>query len=114
MPLLGTWIRYQEPQGKPPCDWWGLNYYSRVVLDWMCMPTCYPGEARARAIGGGGGGRRGRRGACRRRLPPRPAAAPSAAHPAILSALKHYSPHIPIFLKPLKPSSPPNPNKNSS
>lgn len=34
----------QEPEGRPPCDWWGLNYYSRAVLDWTCAPASFPGE----------------------------------------------------------------------
>lgn len=29
VPLLGTWVTWQHPGGKPPCDWWGINYYSR-------------------------------------------------------------------------------------
>lgn len=32
--MLGSWIKWADPAGKPPCDWWGINYYSRVVLSW--------------------------------------------------------------------------------
>jgi hypothetical protein len=31
VPFLGTIIRWQDPNGKPPCDWVGINYYSRRV-----------------------------------------------------------------------------------
>lgn len=29
VPLLGRWLEWQYPGGKPPCDWFGVNYYSR-------------------------------------------------------------------------------------
>jgi hypothetical protein len=29
VPLLGQWLEWQHPGGKPPCDWFGVNYYSR-------------------------------------------------------------------------------------
>lgn len=29
VPLLGRKILWQLPEGKPPCDWFGVNYYSR-------------------------------------------------------------------------------------
>ena len=29
---------------RPPLDWFGLNFYGRVVLDWKFSPTCYTGE----------------------------------------------------------------------
>lgn len=35
--------RIKEPE-KPPLDWFGLNFYGRVVLDWKLAPTCYRGE----------------------------------------------------------------------
>jgi len=42
LPVLGTWIRYKDPQGKPPCDWWGINYYSKPMASWYLSPTCLP------------------------------------------------------------------------
>ncbi len=44
LPVLGEWIRYKDPAGKPPCDWWGINYYSRTVLSWCLTPSCMPTE----------------------------------------------------------------------
>ena len=35
--------RVKEPE-LPPLDWFGLNFYGRVVLDWKLAPTCYRGE----------------------------------------------------------------------
>lgn len=29
VPILGRWLEWQHPGGKPPCDWFGVNYYSR-------------------------------------------------------------------------------------
>lgn len=29
VPLLGQWLEWQHPGGRPPCDWFGVNYYSR-------------------------------------------------------------------------------------
>ncbi|BDA42798.1 6-phospho-beta-galactosidase [Coccomyxa sp. Obi] len=34
-------VSYSCPHGRPPLDWVGLNYYSRVVLDWKLTPTVY-------------------------------------------------------------------------
>mmetsp|Transcript_540 Transcript_540/g.1443 ORF Transcript_540/g.1443 Transcript_540/m.1443 type:complete len:547 (-) Transcript_540:1396-3036(-) len=34
LPVLGTWYRWSDPAGKPPCDWWGINYYSRPAVHW--------------------------------------------------------------------------------
>jgi beta-glucosidase len=31
MPGLGVWLNFQDPAGKPPCDWWGINFYSRCA-----------------------------------------------------------------------------------
>ncbi|GIL72835.1 hypothetical protein Vretifemale_3128 [Volvox reticuliferus] len=39
LPLLGVWQRWRNPEGKPPCDWWGINYYSRGVVSWCLTPT---------------------------------------------------------------------------
>ncbi|MEW5309554.1 MAG: hypothetical protein WDW38_001436 [Sanguina aurantia] len=39
LPLVGDWIVEKDPAGKPPCDWWGINYYSRCVLSWYLQPT---------------------------------------------------------------------------
>jgi len=44
VPVLGTWIKEKDPDGKPPCDWWGINYYSRVVLNWCFHTTGFQGE----------------------------------------------------------------------
>ncbi|PNH02539.1 Beta-galactosidase, partial [Tetrabaena socialis] len=43
---VGGWamVEVQEPGGRPPCDWLGINYYTRVVLDWRLGFTCRPGE----------------------------------------------------------------------
>ena len=29
LPFYGTWIKHKDRRGKPPCDWWGINMYSR-------------------------------------------------------------------------------------
>lgn len=29
VPLLGRVLTYQNPGGRPGCDWWGIQYYSR-------------------------------------------------------------------------------------
>ena len=42
LPVWGTYIKEKDPQGKPPCDWWGVNYYSRPVLNWHLATTCFP------------------------------------------------------------------------
>lgn len=40
VPLLGQWLEWQHPGGKPPCDWFGVNYYSRWgVL--LVLPVCH-------------------------------------------------------------------------
>uniref|UniRef100_A0A383W4H1 Glycoside hydrolase family 1 protein n=1 Tax=Tetradesmus obliquus TaxID=3088 RepID=A0A383W4H1_TETOB len=44
VPLLGQWLEWQHPGGKPPCDWFGVNYYSRSVVTWYMKPWCLPGE----------------------------------------------------------------------
>ncbi|MEW5313962.1 MAG: hypothetical protein WDW38_005492 [Sanguina aurantia] len=44
LPLVGDWIVEQDPAGKPPCDWWGVNYYSRCVVSWYLQPTKMAGE----------------------------------------------------------------------
>ncbi len=46
VPLLGTVLRWQHPGGKPPCDWFGINYYSRWGWGerwgerWRGLPAC--------------------------------------------------------------------------
>ena len=42
LPVWGTYIKEKDPRGKPPCDWWGVNYYSRPVLNWHLSTTCFP------------------------------------------------------------------------
>ncbi|KAG2450444.1 hypothetical protein HYH02_004946 [Chlamydomonas schloesseri] len=37
-------LEVQEPGGRPHLDWLGINYYTRVVLDWRLGFTCRPGE----------------------------------------------------------------------
>eukprot|EP00878_Enallax_costatus_P007609 GHUV01007967.1.p1 GENE.GHUV01007967.1~~GHUV01007967.1.p1 ORF type:complete len:378 (+),score=113.54 GHUV01007967.1:966-2099(+) len=44
IPVLGQWIEWQYPGGKPPMDWFGVNYYSRSVVTWYMKPWCLPGE----------------------------------------------------------------------
>lgn len=44
LPVVGTWITYKDPEGRPPCDWWGINFYSRCVLTWSLQPSCMPSE----------------------------------------------------------------------
>jgi len=34
VPVLGKWIEWWLPEGRPPCDWFGVNYYSRWV-EWV-------------------------------------------------------------------------------
>ena len=29
VPLLGRWMEWRLPEGRPPSDWFGVNYYSR-------------------------------------------------------------------------------------
>ena len=40
LPVLGVWQRWRDPAGKPPCDWWGINYYSRGIFSWYLCPSC--------------------------------------------------------------------------
>uniref|UniRef100_A0A7S3VJH2 Beta-glucosidase n=1 Tax=Dunaliella tertiolecta TaxID=3047 RepID=A0A7S3VJH2_DUNTE len=44
LPVVGTWITWKDPEGKPPCDWWGINFYSRCVLSWYLQPACFPND----------------------------------------------------------------------
>ena len=44
-----TRVRYVAPGGPPPVDWVGLNYYSRVVMDWRCQVRPVPSSAPALA-----------------------------------------------------------------
>lgn len=37
-------VHYKEPGGRPGCDFLGLNYYSRGVMDWKLSPCCNLGE----------------------------------------------------------------------
>lgn len=41
---LAGGVQWKWPAGKPPMDWIGLNYYSRVVADWKLATVCNPGE----------------------------------------------------------------------
>lgn len=40
----GRVIDYQVPGGRPPCDWWGINYYSRPVVTWYMTPSTFSGQ----------------------------------------------------------------------
>ncbi|KAF5838653.1 glycoside hydrolase superfamily [Dunaliella salina] len=42
LPVFGTWIKWTDPGGKPPCDWWGINFYSHPVAAWNLKPACLP------------------------------------------------------------------------
>ncbi|GIM00686.1 hypothetical protein Vretimale_5626 [Volvox reticuliferus] len=41
---IGVRAHMDVQDGRPPCDWLGINYYTRVVLDWRLRFTCRPGE----------------------------------------------------------------------
>ncbi|DBA75776.1 TPA: hypothetical protein ACH3X1_010188 [Trebouxia sp. C0004] len=36
--LLG-YVHWEDPKGKPGCDWFGINHYARAVLDWNLLPS---------------------------------------------------------------------------
>ncbi|GLC35844.1 hypothetical protein PLESTB_000500300 [Pleodorina starrii] len=40
LPVFGVWQQWRDPAGKPPCDWWGINYYSRGIFSWYLAPSC--------------------------------------------------------------------------
>ncbi|PNH12081.1 Beta-glucosidase A [Tetrabaena socialis] len=44
LPVLGVWQRWRDPAGRPPCDWWGINYYSRGIFSWYLCPSCRHAE----------------------------------------------------------------------
>lgn len=37
-------VTWQHPGGPPPLDYIGLNFYSRIVVDWKCQLVKYPDE----------------------------------------------------------------------
>lgn len=37
-------ISWTNPNGRPGCDHFGLNYYSRGLFDWKLTATANPGE----------------------------------------------------------------------
>eukprot|EP00884_Botryococcus_braunii_P004590 jgi/Botrbrau1/14131/Bobra.182_3s0072.1 len=37
-------VYWRDPNGRPPLDWVGLNYYGRIIVTAYCMPSCYPWE----------------------------------------------------------------------
>lgn len=37
-------VYYEEPKGRPGCDHFGLNYYSRGVFDWKLTSAGNPGD----------------------------------------------------------------------
>lgn len=48
IPVLGKWLEWQYPGGKPPMDWFGVNYYSRQVqLVVWCENQLLPGALTA-------------------------------------------------------------------
>ncbi|EFN55966.1 hypothetical protein CHLNCDRAFT_145286 [Chlorella variabilis] len=44
LPWVFSRVHYKEPGGRPGCDFLGLNYYSRGVMDWKLSPCCNLGE----------------------------------------------------------------------
>ena len=38
LPLLGTWLTWKDPAGRPPCDWWALAEGLGRPPGWR-MPT---------------------------------------------------------------------------
>lgn len=44
LPWIFTRVHTQDKTGPPGCDFLGLNYYSRGVIDWKLQPTCNAGE----------------------------------------------------------------------
>ncbi|CAK0742117.1 hypothetical protein CVIRNUC_001373 [Coccomyxa viridis] len=40
-------LSYTDPEGRPPLDWIGLNFYSRVVLNWNLTPGVYKHETKS-------------------------------------------------------------------
>ncbi|DBB17846.1 TPA: hypothetical protein ACH3X3_002865 [Trebouxia sp. C0006] len=44
VPLRGVVHTWQHKGGKPPMDWWGIQYYSRPTVNWAMQPTCPKGE----------------------------------------------------------------------
>lgn len=37
-------FRFQEEGGRPPLDWWGINYYARGIISAYFTPASMPGE----------------------------------------------------------------------
>ncbi|CAD7701590.1 unnamed protein product [Ostreobium quekettii] len=44
VPGRGVRVKYSNPGGRPPCDWLGINYYTRCVVGWRLNATHMPGE----------------------------------------------------------------------
>lgn len=44
LPWVFSRVHFKEPNGRPGCDFIGLNYYSRGVMDWKLSPSCNEGE----------------------------------------------------------------------
>lgn len=36
---FGRDITFQEPEGRPGCDFFGVNHYARAVVDWKMQPS---------------------------------------------------------------------------
>jgi hypothetical protein len=53
VPVLGKWLEWRLPEGRPPCDWFGVNYYSRWG-DSFCGGGVRALERSARDAGFGG------------------------------------------------------------
>jgi beta-glucosidase/6-phospho-beta-glucosidase/beta-galactosidase len=32
-------VHWEDPMGKPGCDWLGINHYARAILDWNLSPS---------------------------------------------------------------------------
>ncbi|KAG2497616.1 hypothetical protein HYH03_004360 [Edaphochlamys debaryana] len=44
-PVPGVRLSWEHPSGRPPCDWWGINYYtSACVCSWSLQSACRPGQ----------------------------------------------------------------------
>jgi beta-glucosidase/6-phospho-beta-glucosidase/beta-galactosidase len=44
IPFWGAVIKYQHPGGRPPCDWFGIQYYSRPMVNPLFSPVAPQGE----------------------------------------------------------------------
>lgn len=41
VPILGKWLEWRLPEGRPPCDWFGVNYYTAGGCEaCVCVTGC--------------------------------------------------------------------------